>query len=249
MSRSSCYIWLSRRWKRPWLRPCITRAQVVSRCTVTLSYLFLALGISVPLPTGKSAGQPYPCMNHRCGCQSAEECWRNCCCMTLEERLIWARENHVIPPDYALAAARAQGIEWAAYWPRDSGQPDSNQAVSFQSSPEQAVCQEQSGSDSDCGSAVCDCPRCACQRCAGKTTCKESRPLSGFLLIAAMKCHGIGDNWQGLSISLSPPAIFRFQSRIDVVEQITLIAQRFSSISFPPAVPPPRWISAVHSLS
>src|SRR5215467_15256496 len=60
-------------------------------------------------------------------CQSAEQCWQNCCCMTLEERLIWARQNHVRPPNYALAAARAAHIEWAMNWPDDDHWQDSPQ--------------------------------------------------------------------------------------------------------------------------
>ncbi|HEY2760701.1 MAG TPA: hypothetical protein VGI75_08155 [Pirellulales bacterium] len=60
----------------------------------------------------KKTDEPYPCMNHPCGCPSAEECWRHCCCFTLTERLAWAREHHITPPDYALAEARAKGIDW-----------------------------------------------------------------------------------------------------------------------------------------
>jgi hypothetical protein len=51
---------------------------------------YLAATTGLPLPAGvrKDTSQPYPCQNHPCGCKSAEECWRHCCCMSVEER--WA---------------------------------------------------------------------------------------------------------------------------------------------------------------
>jgi hypothetical protein len=120
----------------------------------------------------------------------------------LEERLIWARENHVTPPDYALAAARAQGIEWAAYWPQQ--------------------------------------PKVS-------TACYEVNRVPGVLLIEALKCHGAGDNWQGLSTSYPPPPIFTFPFSNDAVEWVALPTAAVSSISFPPDVPPPRLFVAFHS--
>ena len=91
-------------------------ASACTRWGAAIAYLTLSLGIQLPLPAAaKNSAQPYPCMNHPCGCASAEECWRHCCCTTLEERLRWARENHVTPPDYALAEARARGIDWEGF--------------------------------------------------------------------------------------------------------------------------------------
>jgi hypothetical protein len=81
-------------------------------------YLTVALGFSFPIPhqtlnaAGKDATTPFPCMNSPCGCRSADHCWHNCCCHTLAERIQWARENHVRPPDDVLAEAKAEGIEW-----------------------------------------------------------------------------------------------------------------------------------------
>jgi hypothetical protein len=81
-------------------------------------YLTVALGFAFPLPrrtfsaAGKDTTTPFPCMNSPCGCRTAEHCWHNCCCHTLAERIEWARENHVRPPDDVLAEAKAQGIEW-----------------------------------------------------------------------------------------------------------------------------------------
>src|SRR5437763_631040 len=86
-------------------------------CTVVCAslYIVLALGIPLPMPSqiaAKDVTQPFPCMDCACGCRDAEQCWRHCCCRTLAERLTWAREHNVRPPEYVLAAAKAEGIQW-----------------------------------------------------------------------------------------------------------------------------------------
>lgn len=59
---------------------------------------------------GLSEPQRYPCEAHGCGCSSAEECWHDCCCYTLQQRLVWAIRNGVQPPK----DVRVTEAEWAA---------------------------------------------------------------------------------------------------------------------------------------
>jgi len=69
---------------------------------VTLvAYLATITGLPIPAAVGKADGEPFPCQNHACGCLTAEQCWRGCCCFTPEQRWAWAREHHVQPPPYA----------------------------------------------------------------------------------------------------------------------------------------------------
>jgi hypothetical protein len=69
---------------------------------VLFAYLAATNGLPLPPPVViKDGGKPFPCQGHACGCQTAEECWRHCCCHTPEERWAWAEANHVQPPDYA----------------------------------------------------------------------------------------------------------------------------------------------------
>ena len=103
-------------WRRSFAsksRTSIGHAQAALRWIAAIGYLVLAIGVPISIPrSAKNTSELYPCMNHPCGCPSAEDCWRHCCCFTLTERLAWAREHHVTPPDYALAEARAKGIDW-----------------------------------------------------------------------------------------------------------------------------------------
>src|ERR1700722_3615938 len=68
-------------------------------------FAYLAAALGYPLPASfanhKDRSQPFPCQDHACGCQSAEQCWSGCCCFTPEERWAWAESHHVEPPAYA----------------------------------------------------------------------------------------------------------------------------------------------------
>src|SRR5260370_41429566 len=67
-------------------------------------FAYVAVAFGLPLPESgprKDRSRPYPCMDHECGCQCAEDCWRHCCCFTPEERWAWAAEHGIQPPDYA----------------------------------------------------------------------------------------------------------------------------------------------------
>src|SRR5205814_10554872 len=71
-----------------------------------LAYAATAFGVPLPAATArKNAGTPFPCQDHPCGCQTAEQCWSGCCCFTPEERWAWADAHHVTPPAYAQRPA------------------------------------------------------------------------------------------------------------------------------------------------
>ena len=101
----------TRFWRR-WAR----RVGVV---VVLVAYLVAAVGFPVPASAARGDGVPFPCMDHPCGCQSAEQCWRGCCCLTVEERWAWAREHNVEPPPYARAPPGPEEVRR----PRRAGTP------------------------------------------------------------------------------------------------------------------------------
>jgi hypothetical protein len=68
---------------------------------VCIAYLLAALEIPLPVFVHKDSSQPFPCQDHACGCQTAEQCWSHCCCFTPDERWAWATAHNVEPPAYA----------------------------------------------------------------------------------------------------------------------------------------------------
>ena len=77
-----------------------------------LAYAVTAAG--VPISIGSSpekSGEIFPCMASSCGCRTADQCWRSCCCHSMTERLAWARKRGIEPPAVALAQARTAGLD------------------------------------------------------------------------------------------------------------------------------------------
>lgn len=66
------------------------------------------LAISRPAAGEKDPSRPFPCQNRPCGCRSAEQCWKNCCCFTNAQKLAWARTHGVKPPAFVIAAAATE---------------------------------------------------------------------------------------------------------------------------------------------
>jgi hypothetical protein len=69
---------------------------------LALWLLLLQLPISMPVlgSNGKDLSIPFPCMHRACGCRSAAECWKSCCCTTKAERIAFAKSHGVaIPKD------------------------------------------------------------------------------------------------------------------------------------------------------
>jgi hypothetical protein len=63
-------------------------------------YLSVSSGFPLPQPmVAKTSGERFPCEKHACGCTSAAQCWHDCCCTTLDQRLAWAETNNVVVPE------------------------------------------------------------------------------------------------------------------------------------------------------
>jgi hypothetical protein len=76
---------------------------LTGKLSVGLALVSFTTTIGFPLPATnvKNHSIPFPCQDHACGCQSAEQCWQHCCCFTAAERWAWAKAHHVEPPAYA----------------------------------------------------------------------------------------------------------------------------------------------------
>lgn len=66
------------------------------------------LGVPAFRRPAKDHSVPFPCQDSPCGCATAEQCWRHCCCHTNREKLVWAHRHGVTPPDYVIASARRE---------------------------------------------------------------------------------------------------------------------------------------------
>jgi len=118
-----------------------------------------ALSGGLPLPSSPLAAKvgtrAFPCQTRQCGCRSAEQCRRSCCCFSKSERLAWARSQR----------------ESMAWW-NDDRETSSNANPTRAQSTEapRSSCCEESSSD-PCGDKKQTAPggvlAWQAQRCAG----------------------------------------------------------------------------------
>lgn len=144
-------------------------------------YLLLVSGIPVPIPVIETAAvekdrsQPFPCMDSKCGCRSAEQCWRSCCCHSLKQRVAWARQRGVEPPSFVKAELAKQGEQSVACTAKTSG-----------------CCQPEKVAKRCCESEEKRSPQ----------TARSSRGSKTVVLLQALGCRGVDHNWLGVATAI-----------------------------------------------
>jgi hypothetical protein len=165
---------------------------------------------------GKDISQPFPCMHSQCGCQNAEACWRGCCCHTNAEKLAWAKNNGVTPPDYLHVAAAKEGnvIGKVA-----------------------ASCCDQPAVTSCCStSGQCDAEGLA----EDVATSSHEWQWSIVPAVSARKCQGLAQLW--LMLSTVPPGAKPYEVKLEtlIAGRVEVFDIACVEGSYPPATPPPK---------
>lgn len=204
------------------------RLSLVGVCVV--AHLALTIGFPMPqAPKGVAGGRPFPCQHRHCGCNSADQCWRSCCCMSMQEKLAWAAKHGVTPPDYVVAAA---------------GEEDEDR--------EPASCCHASDKNhaSCCSAERGQVARRCCSRdeptSAAQLAAKPEREDAegGFdwvLGIHAQKCQGLSIHWLTVGAILPPPApIEAPRDSSPPLWWSTSLVCIWQAIFQRPDVPPPR---------
>jgi hypothetical protein len=167
-------------------------------CVALVSYLATAVGFPLPRLANKDHSQPFPCQDHPCGCQTAEQCWRHCCCFTPLERFAWAKTHHIGPPSYAERPA-ASG--WHTARVRDGAactHCGDRQPCQACSAPVQRSC---------CAKQRDVAPCCGTDSAQSANSVKKvPTRVAWFSGVAAMRCQGIAGLWVSIGAVLPPPS-------------------------------------------
>lgn len=195
--------------------------------TLIIAFIVGSIGFPVARRPQKDRSQPFPCQDSPCGCQSAEECWRHCCCKTNREKLAWAAEHHVTPPEYVIEAARAES------------EPGTSRRL---------CCVHNTQAEHD--TAVCEATGCRTERpcCRHKQSCCESGgshnhdEVEVVLVISdlARKCRGLSPLWSVLNCAVVSVSPVHWSFDWTVVGSIVDVPFWQQAVELPPPVPPPR---------
>ena len=183
----------------------------------------IPLPISFP-PSEKDSSQPFPCQNRPCGCRSAQQCWKKCCCFTNTQKLAWAKAHGVRPPQFVIAAADRE---------QQKGQCHSKTCCS--------ICSKTSVASA--GRAVERPPGVSPQgKLSGPQAPdqKNHDQVSLVIGVFAQECQGQGWGWHSLPWSVSPDEPTRLIIADIPHERSALISDSVPKRSLKPPVPPPR---------
>lgn len=198
------------------LQQIVRRHTLGFRITASLGlvvYGILVSGLPLPMPVvlGPTSGEGYPCENSTCGCAGAEQCWSQCCCNTLVQRLDWALREGVRPPVVALVAAKEKGYD-TSHWENGDATGKSHVAFGSKKASSDSCCsahqeQGQGYQVSHVGSPApstrpasrtsdCETERtCACSITNDGST-RSMKSSSKVVMLDALACQGGLHFWQ-----------------------------------------------------
>jgi hypothetical protein len=134
---------------------------------------------------GKDLSRPFPCAQRVCGCRSAEQCWRKCCCFSDAEKVAWADAHGVELPEFVRRSAnRSTDIKHRAIC-RSEAAGTAGCARCDQSQPATSV-----AGNSDPTRVQ---PGAVRQRSGPRT---ELAPCCVVIVQDALGCQGIDWQWQ-----------------------------------------------------
>ena len=85
------------------MRQCVLIALLASLCAPMIP----TWRPSGPHEQGKDLSAPFPCQHRACGCRSAAQCWKKCCCFNHSQKVAWAARNGVRLPALVRKPAAA----------------------------------------------------------------------------------------------------------------------------------------------
>jgi hypothetical protein len=227
------------------------------RLTVALGLMgFLVANTGLPVvrplaQRGKDKSQPFLCQDRPCGCMSADECLRGCCCFSARERLAWAKANHVDAPVELLAQV---ADELLAAQTADEDHDHECVAEHHADSKQHASCCSDANAKATETNACAKCdhaesvePGAVHHRHDGDDQSHEEQGLAAaegwqILFIVgplASQCRGLGP-WSVLAFSALPPAaIVSYRYDWCSCGDVEPVMVHYASVdSFPPTRPP-----------
>jgi hypothetical protein len=198
----------------------LTALLLLVTSVLTIFPMTLPIGTREPdsASEGKDLSEPFPCQARACGCRSAKQCWKKCCCFTNAQKLAWAKANRVQVPTFVVEAAEREAADKAV--------------VAKSPARKAEACCSTTGS-------------CHQQTAAALASVKTLRtaPRSKFVVgIQALQCQGIEQSLLGQLISLQPPVLTTLI--IDSFDQGEVVPPLRCAPLIPcdqePPTPPPR---------
>ena len=229
--------------------------------TILLAVGCCAMWLPVPQLSSpeKDRSEPYPCMDRPCGCASAEQCWKKCCCFTNQQKIAWAERAGVKVPEYVVVAAGREKAQKTAATVAPkcehcvAASADSADALtattakSYHNTVAPEICGVASEAnvvcvDDESSSTCCDAEQTTPVK---EATTKRRQAIhksgaSYFCGIAALECKGLTSLFQILSLTMLPEKSCPEIVGEDMSSNVPAFDVLVCSCEWPPPEPPPR---------
>ena len=206
---------------------------------------FVAATTGIPVlkldQPGKTS-QPYPCQHHHCGCVSAEQCWQSCCCFTNHEKLLWAGEHNVTPPNYVVAAAQREKPKASFCCAHTVAKSSSAAATRRPATAQGAALGTRAKENPKPQRGEINWSSNPVSRADPDDQAISSphRAIDFVLAIHARRCQGQAQLWLALgAVALPPPAVTVNLESLLCTEVNPFVAT-LAGVTSSPATPPPR---------
>lgn len=195
-----------------------------------LSVAFVLCAVLLPIPISlrpsdgveKDLSQPFPCQNRPCGCRSAEQCWKKCCCFTNSQKVAWAKANGVDLPDYFLAAAKKETPAVKKSCALCSKTKDNGEKPKC----EESIASKASKSETSAAQS----PK----------TLARTKTSKWVLSVYAAECQGQPSTTMCFPATIIPARIVPVTTSVELAEVVHEISERLSSTTLRPPLPPPK---------
>lgn len=201
--------------------------------------VYFAAAFGLPVPETLAAG-PFPCQFHGCGCRSADQCWRSCCCYSVEEKLAWAHRHGVTPPDFVAEAVPAGDCCSASQTTtREPALSDRSHRRNCCSTELADVCEDRLA-EADAGA-----PPVANQCCStapssqGHHAPRQRGGVEWAPGFNVLQCQGLGSAWMAIiDVIAPPPPVLEYQVSLPFCGRLTASGPLLSTLAHIPATPP-----------
>lgn len=196
----------------------------------------------VPVPqvtsVEKDRSTPYPCMNRPCGCASADQCWKQCCCFTNQQKVAWAKANNVELPEFVVAAANREAKENCHTAINCPNCLESEPSV--KAAAKATNCSTEQSSKVAMRAAKATKPRSPSANADSKTSPEvSSEAASHFCGIAVLECRGLSSLWQILSLTMLSNSVELEECSAAIVQSTNVADDLLPKCERLPPEPPP----------
>lgn len=227
-----------------------------SRQHFTIVLLLVAFFVAlVPIPVGlirdvaqKDLTQPFPCQDRPCGCRSADQCRKKCCCFTPLQKMAWGKRHGIkgfeipstpTPPPKALCEVKWLTIRKAPIYMA----PIRMAPIHSAQTASQGCCSAKTELKLSPIKVNAEKPKCTDAVNQPADTAKSTPRFQTVIGVCAQQCQGVEQSLAGLPIFILPLPI-----TLEILieprgERLTVEPVQLLSAAIQPPVPPPRAIA------